>query len=146
MAARTSYLNCPRGLANILLEEAAQAGKIEICGFVAASGNTFVRYAILNRSPCPSQRFEMDPEEQIAAFRHIRNANQTLTAIYHSHPGGEATPSMLDRRGHSYPNAAALLLAPHAVERPLRAWHLTPDTATEIQIKYTNARWYNGVL
>lgn len=139
-------IRLPKRLAMALLADAEAAGDLEICGFIAETAGTFTRYAVANRAAQPAARFDMDPADQIAAFKRMRCAGQTLLAIYHSHPSGEATPSVHDRQGHSYPDVAALLLAAQASGQCIRAWQLAETTATEIGIDWVEARWGDGFL
>lgn len=145
----TDRLTLPRALGNVLIEAAGRAApSFEICGLIAASDDqAAVRYPIANRAECGHDRFDMDPAAQIAAFRQMREQQQTLLAIYHSHPVGEAVPSIHDRRGHSYPDAAAMILAPNArVGDRIRAWNLAGTAPREIPIEWTKTPPQDGFL
>lgn len=52
-------------------------------------------YPIPNRLHSPTA-YEMAPAQQIACFYAIEATNQTLLAIYHSHPTSPAYPSAQD--------------------------------------------------
>lgn len=142
----SASLCLPTGLGRALLAEARAANGYEICGFIAADTSIYRRYAVTNRAARSSDRFAMDPADQIAAFKRMRQNSQTLRAIYHSHPAGEATPSIHDRQGHNYPETAALIMAPWAQAEAVRAWRLTPDTAVELAIEWQAAPWRDGFL
>ncbi|KEZ79087.1 Mov34/MPN/PAD-1 family protein [Salinisphaera hydrothermalis] len=131
----------PRGLGDSLLDEARRAGTVEICGLIAASdGQAPVRYPIANRAARAADRFDMDAAGQIAAFKAMREAGETLLAIYHSHPHGEAEPSMHDRHGHSYPDALGLIIAPAAVRAAaIRAWAMQTGAPAEVAINWVSA-------
>lgn len=141
-------LTLPEALGAALLIEARHAPNSEICGLIAAGvDKSPVHYPIANRASRTADRFEMDPSGQIAAFKRMRDHGQTLLAIYHSHPSGEAEPSMQDRRGHSYPDAAAVIVAPNAQLGDLiRAWNLAGDAACEIPIEWTGPTPRGGFL
>jgi proteasome lid subunit RPN8/RPN11 len=134
-------LDLPRPLATALLSAAASAGAFEICGFVAAAAGAFSRYAVANCAAQPATYFAMDPAGQIAAFKAMRQSGESLLAIYHSHPRGEAVPSAADSDDHNYPETPALLLAPQAKGEPIRAWQLVGTSMREIAITWNNARW-----
>jgi proteasome lid subunit RPN8/RPN11 len=72
-------------------------------------------------------RFTMDPAEVITALREMREADQALGAIVHSHLRGPATPSTTDLREAYYPDA--LLLIASLADQPavLRAWRVVPE-------------------
>lgn len=134
-------LTLPSALGDALLDEARGAGAVEICGLIAAGeAHAPVRYPIANRAARAADRFDMDAADQIAAFKTIREAGQTLVAIYHSHPRGEAEPSIHDRRGHSYPEALALIVAPAAVRAArIRAWAMQASAPVEVTIDWVDA-------
>ncbi len=49
-----------------------------------------------NVSRAPETRFEIDPAALFAALRAERAGGARLVGYYHSHPGGDATPSAVD--------------------------------------------------
>lgn len=79
-----------------------------------------------NLEASPS-RFTMNPAEVVTALREMRDANQLLGAIVHSHIHGPATPSATDIREAHYPDA--LLMIASFADQPtaLRAWRVTPE-------------------
>ena len=83
-------------------------------------------YPGTNVEASPS-RFTMDPAEVITAFREMREADQLLGAIVHSHLRGPATPSTTDFREAYYPDA--LLMIASLADQPavLRAWRVIPE-------------------
>lgn len=76
---------------------AAAASSDEICGLLFGAPD-----AIEAALPCrnvaadPHRRFEIDPAALIAAYRATRGGGPALLGCYHSHPGGDATPSAQD--------------------------------------------------
>lgn len=137
----SARLDLPGPLADTLIAEARTAHGFEVCGFIAVTTDgTTARYAIANRAPRPADRFDMDAAEQIAAFKQMREAGETLIAIYHSHPRGEAVPSAHDVQGHSYPDVAALIVAPEARAATLRAWDMSHTPPTELDIVWQQTR------
>ena len=143
---RAGPLTLPERLGDTLLEEARRAPGMELCGLIASGGDaTVVRYAIANRAARAADRFDMDPADQIAAFKRMRERRETLIAIYHSHPVGEAEPSIHDQRGHSYPDAMAVIVAPAARSGDtIRAWDLANEMPLERPIAWTDGRWHSA--
>lgn len=104
----------PRHIVNQLLEQALNAPNAEICGLIASlDGKPNQCYPVSNVSTKPQSRFQLDPTQQVAAFRHIREHGQTLFAIYHSHPSTPATPSVADIEQMNYPDALTLIISLH---------------------------------
>lgn len=83
-------------------------------------------YPGTNIDASPS-RFTMDPAEVISALRSIREEENLLGAIVHSHLQGPATPSATDLREAYYPDA--LLMIASLADQPvsLRAWRVVPE-------------------
>jgi proteasome lid subunit RPN8/RPN11 len=105
-------LRMPRRIVNQLLDHARQSPETEICGFIAAQGETPVRcIRIANIATSPSCRYAMDPQQQIAALRSMRERGEELYAIYHSHPHSPAAPSVIDVKEAGYPDACYLIIS-----------------------------------
>lgn len=104
-------LELPRKLVNELLHYAQLSDEQEVCGLLgmdAAERYTF--YPIKNVAEEPRTRFLMDPEEQLSAMKKISDNEQTLFAIYHSHPTAPAIPSATDIEMAAYPDAYYLIV------------------------------------
>ncbi len=102
----------PRHLVNAILDHVRQTPGKEACGLIAArEGRPCRCYPIRNIAVDATRRFEMDPREQIAAFKTMRTAGETLFAIYHSHPAGPACPSPTDIAAAAYPEAIHLIVS-----------------------------------
>lgn len=102
----------PRSLVNRLLHEAQLKAEFEICGLIGArDGQPLHVYPIKNIAPDPKTRFQMDPEQQIAAMQTLRERGETLFAIYHSHPTAPASPSEEDLQQAAYPEALYLIIS-----------------------------------
>ena len=105
-------LKLPSSLINQLFRHAQSSPTEEICGLIAKdSANQFFNYIIPNMATQPARRFEMSPQQQIAALRTMREQHQELFAIYHSHPHSAALPSWLDTQLAYYPEAFYLIIS-----------------------------------
>ena len=102
----------PRALTNELLHQAQLGDTNEICGLIAArNGHASRCYPIPNIAAEPQRRYIMDPAGQINALRDMRENNEELFAIYHSHPSSPAEPSATDMAEASYPEALYLIIS-----------------------------------
>ncbi len=108
----TQKISIPRTLANRLLTLAQLTPTLEICGLIATDANKKHHiYPIDNVADAPQHNFEMHPQQQITAFKSIREKQQTLFAIYHSHPDGEAKPSTKDINDSAYHHALNIIIS-----------------------------------
>ena len=105
-------LYLPRPLINKVLAHAQQNSDIEVCGLIGKEpSNKKEYYPIDNISKDPSCRFLMDPPQQIIAMRKMRDKQQQLFAIVHSHPKTDAVPSPLDIEQSSYKDVFYLIIS-----------------------------------
>ena len=96
----------PRKIANQLLHFAQISPETEVCGLIGSQKDHPVScYPIANTSSTPENRFEMDSRQHIAAMSKMRDHNEDLFAIYHSHPAAPAVPSKTDLDRATYPEA-----------------------------------------
>ncbi len=107
-----SELVLPRKLVNQILTHAQQHEHTEACGLISASGGKPAHYyAVRNIAPDPSTRFEMEPKQQIAAMKHMREHGEALMAIVHSHPMSPPVPSASDMQQTGYPDAYYIIVS-----------------------------------
>lgn len=83
-----------------------------------------------NLSPTPRTRFFADPERLLAALRAADACGDTLLAIYHSHPEGEALPSLADIAEAHY-DAVTLIVTPGTT----RAFRIEGEAIVEVGLE-----------
>jgi len=109
-------LELPRPLVNAILTQAQQAPDNEVCGLIGGrDGRAEHLYRIDNTALDQARRFQMDPREQIDAMRQMRDNDEDLIAIYHSHPHAPALPSATDLAEAAYPEAMYLIVSLNTV-------------------------------
>lgn len=102
----------PRKLVNQILTHAQQHEHSESCGLISASsGSPAHYYAVKNIAADPSVHFEMEPKQQIAAMKHMREHDEDLFAIVHSHPESPPVPSATDMQEAGYPEAYYIIVS-----------------------------------
>ena len=108
----SNSLSIPRTLANKLLTLAQQAPENEICGLVSVTeSNKYQLYPVDNIADNSACVFEMDPQQQVAAFKNMREKNEALFAIFHSHPHSDAIPSKKDINESAYAEALNIIIS-----------------------------------
>jgi len=112
MPTENQTLFLPRPMVNKLLAHAQQHPEIEVCGLIGNSDtNEKDYYPIENVAKNPSCRFLMDAPQQIKAMKKMRDRQQQLFAIVHSHPTSQAIPSQLDLDENSYRNVYYIIIS-----------------------------------
>lgn len=106
------HIQIPRKITNRLLHLAQISPDTEICGLIGSkNGLPTSCYPIKNTAKQPHQRFLLDAKQQISAMSKMRDAEEELFAIYHSHPTAPATPSATDLELAAYPDALYLIIS-----------------------------------
>jgi len=102
----------PRTLANQLLTLAQLSPEAEVCGLISNTpDNKYRVYPVSNIAEDNRCVFEMDPQQQINAFKQIRETKQSLFAIYHSHPKSDAIPSKKDLTESAYSDVLNIIIS-----------------------------------
>jgi len=105
-------ISLPRNIAIKLLTLAQHNPQTETCGLIGAiNGLPTTVYSVENIAQDKQHLFEMNPASQIDAMKQMRNKNETLFAIFHSHPDAPAEPSKTDLQQANYPEALYLIIS-----------------------------------
>ncbi len=108
----TQEIQLPRSITNQLLHLALQSPEQEVCGLIGSKeGIASSFHPITNIAEQPATRFQLDQKQQINAMACIRDNNESLFAIFHSHPTAPAIPSTTDIALASYPEAIQLIIS-----------------------------------
>jgi len=136
MSVTQQTLALPRPLVNKILAHAQQNADIEVCGLIgnnALEGKDY--YSINNISDDPACRFLMDAPEQIIAMKKMREKQQTLFAIVHSHPTADAKPSQLDIKENTYKDVFYIIISLNTKGvLEMRAYIQQEDSMKEIEL------------
>ena len=102
----------PRALVNQILHHAQASPELEVCGLIGAKqGVPTSWYPVANAAAMPQVRFQLDPKGQIEAMRNMRERDEALFAIFHSHPTAPAEPSPVDLAEAVYLDALYLVIS-----------------------------------
>jgi len=94
-----------------MYEHALSDSSHEICGLLGGRQEKLASYyPVKNIAEDPARHYLMDPTEQIAAMKHMRDRDEALAAIFHSHPDAPAQPSRTDQNMAYYPDVTYLIL------------------------------------
>jgi proteasome lid subunit RPN8/RPN11 len=70
----------------------------EACGYLGEKDGVASRVFRLTNVDASPEHFSLDPKEQFAVVRQMRQEGYKLRAVYHSHPASPARPSQEDIR------------------------------------------------
>jgi proteasome lid subunit RPN8/RPN11 len=80
-----------------VLAHSAATPTQEVCGLLLGlSGNVQAVRVAENVAKDPSRQFELDPKTLLAVHREERSGGMRMIGHYHSHPSGDAFPSLRD--------------------------------------------------
>lgn len=89
---------------------AHNAHPMEACGIVTSEQR---HVPIRNCSPRPMIAYQFAPEAQLEAWQDMRDNDEMLLAIYHSHTSRDARPSGTDHALAVYSGAYYLIVSTH---------------------------------
>jgi len=109
-------LRVTRPVLERLQTEAAAAAPDECCGLLLGCGALIdeLRPAA-NIAANPQRHFEIDPQALVDAHRAAREGGPHVLGYYHSHPGGLAAPSTMDRQQSAGDNSVWAIIGESAV-------------------------------
>lgn len=125
-----------------IIAHAREADPAECCGLIsgAASGLAKTIYRLRNVSSKNQISYEVAPEELFAAQRDMRQRDEQLLAIYHSHPRStDPTPSETDVRLAYYPAAVYFIVGLAKPEPTLRAFRISEAERRWERVEYAIA-------
>jgi len=127
----------PRHLVNCILHQAQVSPNTEVCGLITAKQGRPQRcIPVPNVSDQPQRLFAMDPESQIDALRNMRERNEELFGIYHSHPHSPAEPSDTDLDQAGYPDALYVIVSLNTKGvLEMRGFRLNDGNAEQVQLE-----------
>ena len=108
-----------------IIAHAREAAPHECCGLIggSADGQAQTIYRARNVAAAPAVSYEAAPEDLFAAQRTMRERNEQLLAIYHSHPNASGPrPSATDVRLAYYPTAVYLIVGLGGPDPCMRAF------------------------
>lgn len=133
-----SRLQLSSRIGRALIEHADEALPRECCGLLAGKEEVIQAYFPLpNASPHPERRYFAEPQALLKAFREIRERDQELLGIYHSHPSSLPEPSPTDIEQALYPDCTYFIVGPAEYDPRLRAFRITDERVEPVPFLWT---------
>lgn len=111
-------IRIPKTIYDRMLAQAKSEAPNECCGLLGGLKNTVDRIFPMTNIHHSPTLYMIDPKEQFAVFKALRNDGVDLLAIYHSHPQTAAYPSSTDVRMAYYPEAVYIIISLEHPDRP----------------------------
>ena len=124
---------------NDLVSHAQASAPAECCGLLGGNeaGLVTTIYPLRNIAVDSLVSYEVAPEELFAAQKSMRQAEEELLAIYHSHPRAtDPTPSETDVRLAYYPAATYLIVGLGGAEPTMRAFRISEAERRWERVEY----------
>lgn len=106
----------------------------EACGYLAAKDGVVGHHFELTNIDAAPEHYTMDPAEQFAAIRRMREEGLQVAAVYHTHPETPARPSVEDIRLAHDPAMVYVIVSLMAGVDPIRAFKINRDEVTKVPL------------
>lgn len=127
-------ISIPPRIIEELKTQARNEAPKECCGLLSGRDSVVTaRHSLRNDSQTPERSYFAAPEELFLAMRQIRNAGESLLAIYHSHPSSSAYPSPTDIAMAFYPDVVYLVLS-LIPEAELRGFEIRNGVVEDVEL------------
>jgi proteasome lid subunit RPN8/RPN11 len=77
----------------------------------------------------------VDPKEQFAVMKEMRQEGFEIVAIYHSHPHADTYPSLRDIKLAFYPDAVYVIVSLIDEEPKITAFTIRDEKVKEVEMK-----------
>lgn len=122
-----------------IIRHAQETVPEECCGLIGGSDAWLAQniYRLRNVTANPAFAYEAAPEELFAAQRQMREREENLLAIYHSHPrSNDPSPSETDVKLAYYPSAIYLIIGLGGDEPVVKAFKISEREQRWQQVEY----------
>lgn len=109
--------------------------RVEVCALLGGRDNRLTSiYPVTNIADDPATRFLLDPEGQIDAMKAMREVDEDLRGIFHSHPASSAAPSTTDQALASYPDVFYIIMSLMGEQPELQAYYYDGNAFRAVDI------------
>jgi [CysO sulfur-carrier protein]-S-L-cysteine hydrolase len=108
----------------------------EACGLLGGKGSQASEFYPMKNADISPISYFMEPKEQLAVFKRMRERSVEMRGIFHSHVASEAYPSSKDVRLAFYPEVSYLIASLSDMDKPvLRSFRIEDEKIMEEEIK-----------
>lgn len=120
-----------------LIAHARKDAPLEACGYLAEKNGIVCRHFALTNTDRAADHYSMDPAEQFAAVKEMRQTGMRLRAVYHSHPESPARPSAEDIR-LAYDPTISYVIVSLLEQETVRAFRISGKKVQEEAVTVTD--------
>ena len=132
-------MRIPYALARQMADHAQAESPNEACGLLAGDDATIRRAIPLrNVAADSSDRYQIDPEEQLAALKVIDADGLDWTGVYHSHPRSAPIPSRTDIDEAQDAKLLHLIISLERVKPRLKLWRIDGDSVRPVELIFSS--------
>ncbi len=106
----------------------------EACGILAGKNNVVQKIYRMTNIEKSGVSYFMDPKEQFAVMKEMREEGLEMTAVYHSHPHADACPSQKDVSLAFYDDAYYLIVSLIHESPLIKAFTIKEGMVKEVEI------------
>lgn len=109
----------------------------EACGLLGGTGTHITHaYPVTNMAANAGSNFQLDPNEQLQALKHIDLIGLNWIGVYHSHPRSNPIPSQSDITGSNDPNLIHLIVSLKSNKPKLKAWKISEFEILPLEVLF----------
>ena len=108
---------------------------LEACGYLAEKNGVICKSIAMKNVDASPIHYSMDPKEQFATIRRIREMGMEVAGVYHSHPETPARPSVEDMRLAFDPNMTYVIVSLMAGVDPVLAYKINKGQVSNVRLE-----------
>lgn len=112
----------------------------EACGYLASRDGIVSRHFELTNIDAAPDHYSMDPAQQFATIRQIRDESMQVAGVYHTHPDTPARPSMEDIRLAYDPDLVYIIVSLMAGVEPVLAYKINQGEVVQVALQVIPSR------
>lgn len=132
-------LKIERKIFNAMLAHGRREEPNEACGYLAAKDGVICHHFELTNIDAAPDHYSMNPKEQFATIRRIREMGMEVAGVYHSHPETPARPSVEDMRLAYDPNMTYVIVSLMAGVDPVLAYKIKQGVVNNIPLQVVDS-------
>lgn len=133
-------LYIPQRIVTAMIAQARREAPLEACGILSGANQQVANMHEMTNADHSEDHFSLLPEEQFATIKKIRAADETMLAVYHSHPASPARPSEEDIRLAFMPGIIHVILSLLNPDQPeIKGFRIDDNAVAPVSIVITEA-------